>query len=54
MVVVEGAREKVGTEVEIVVTNALQTTAGKMIFGRIDSAAAPPPPPRKPPAASKT
>ncbi|HUO07860.1 MAG TPA: PIN domain-containing protein [Phycisphaerae bacterium] len=36
MVVVEGARDKVGTEVELVVTNALQTAAGKMIFGRTD------------------
>lgn len=35
MVVVEGARDKVGTEVELVVTNALQTAAGKMIFGRV-------------------
>ncbi|MCL2640571.1 MAG: hypothetical protein FWD53_06985 [Phycisphaerales bacterium] len=34
MVVVEGARDKVGADVEIVVTNALQTAAGKMIFGR--------------------
>src|ERR1035437_7190678 len=37
MVVVEGARDKVGLEVEMVVTNALQTAAGKMIFGRTDS-----------------
>ncbi len=34
MVVVEGGRDKVGAEVELVVTNALQTAAGKMIFGR--------------------
>ena len=38
MVVVEGARDKVGAEVELVVTNALQTAAGKMIFGRTDTA----------------
>lgn len=36
MVVVEGARDKIGQEVEMVVTNALQTAAGKMIFGRTD------------------
>jgi uncharacterized protein YacL len=34
MVVVESARDKVNQEVELVVTNALQTAAGKMIFGR--------------------
>ena len=38
MVVVEGARDKVGAEVSLVVTNALQTAAGKMIFGRTDGA----------------
>jgi uncharacterized protein YacL len=38
MVVVEGARDKIGMEVELVVTNALQTAAGKMIFGRTDNA----------------
>ncbi len=37
MVVVEGGRDKVGNEVELVVTNALQTAAGKMIFGRTES-----------------
>ena len=36
MVVVEGARDKVGNEVELIVTNALQTAAGKMIFGKVD------------------
>lgn len=34
MVVVEAARDRVGQELLIVVTNALQTAAGKMIFGR--------------------
>lgn len=34
MVVVETARDKVGQEMVIIVTNALQTAAGKMIFGR--------------------
>lgn len=39
MVVVDGGRDKVGTEVEVVVTNALQTAAGKMIFGRVEGKA---------------
>jgi len=43
MVVVEGARDKVGVEVELVVTNALQTAAGKMIFGRTDGGGHVPP-----------
>src|ERR1051325_8559590 len=46
MVVVEGARDKVGNEVEIVVTNMIQNPAGKMIFGRAEGrapAAAPEP-----------
>jgi len=38
MVVIEGARDRIGAEVDLTVTNALQTAAGKMIFGRIDSA----------------
>lgn len=46
MVVVEGARDKVGQEVEITVTNALQTNAGKMIFGKTDNAGHAPPSPR--------
>jgi uncharacterized protein YacL len=43
MVVVEGARDKVGVEVELIVTNALQTAAGKMIFGRTDGGGHAPP-----------
>jgi uncharacterized protein YacL len=35
MVVVEGARQHINEEVEFTVTNTRQTTAGKMIFGRI-------------------
>jgi uncharacterized protein YacL len=38
MVVVEGGRDKVGMEVELVVTNMIQNPAGKMIFGRTDAA----------------
>lgn len=35
MVVVEDAAEFIGRSVELVVTNSLQTTAGRMIFGRM-------------------
>jgi len=38
MVVVEGARDKVGAEVDVVVTNMIQNPAGKMIFGRVEGA----------------
>ena len=34
MVVVEGAGERIGESMDIVVTNALQTSAGRMIFAR--------------------
>jgi uncharacterized protein YacL len=41
MVVVDNARKSIGKTIDIVVTSVLQTTAGKMIFGRfIDPAAA--------------
>jgi uncharacterized protein YacL len=36
MVVVEGARNKIGQEVVISVTSSLQTSAGKMIFGKFE------------------
>ena len=39
MVVVENARQMIGQEVELTVTSMLQTSAGRMIFGK-----APPPP----------
>ena len=35
MVVVEAARSMVGQEIELVVTSMLQTSAGRMIFGRL-------------------
>jgi len=35
MVVVEQARSHIGSDVSFVVTNTRQTTAGKMIFGRV-------------------
>ncbi len=37
MVVVEGARGSIGQEVELLVTNAVQTSAGRMIFGRMET-----------------
>jgi hypothetical protein len=41
MVVVDNARRMIGRNIDIVVTSVLQTTAGKMIFGRfIDAAVA--------------
>jgi uncharacterized protein YacL len=42
MVVVDNARRLIGRNIDVVVTSVLQTTAGKMIFGRhIDAAASP-------------
>ena len=38
MVVVEGARQRMGSVVRVTVTNAVQTSAGRMIFARIDDA----------------
>src|SRR5437868_5628656 len=40
MVVVDNARKMLGKNVDISVTSVLQTTAGKMIFGRFDDRAA--------------
>ncbi len=46
MVVVDNARKMISKTIDIVVTSVLQTTAGKMIFGRfIESGAAPLGPP---------
>jgi uncharacterized protein YacL len=43
MVVVDNARRMISKTIDIVVTSVLQTTAGKMIFGRhIEAGAAPP------------
>ena len=42
MVVVDNARSKIGRNVDIVVTSVLQTTAGRMIFGRFAEAGAAP------------
>jgi uncharacterized protein YacL len=38
MVVVEEARESVGSEVSVTVTNVLQTTSGRMVFARLGGA----------------
>jgi uncharacterized protein YacL len=44
MIVVENARDKVNEEVSLTVTSVLQTSAGRMIFGRPEGM---PPPPRR-------
>ncbi len=41
MVVIDGAREKVGQEVPLVITSSIQTSAGRMLFGRLEEAAVP-------------
>jgi uncharacterized protein YacL len=45
MVVVEQGRGRIGDTVNILVTSVLQTSAGRMIFGRLEGA--PPEPPRR-------
>src|ERR1700736_1975357 len=42
MVVVDNARKLIGKNVDIAVTSVLQTTAGKMIFGKFDERSRPP------------
>lgn len=42
MVVAEGARDRLGEFVDLTVTSVLQTSAGRMIFGRMDGVAMPP------------
>ena len=44
MVVVDNARRLIGKTIDIVVTSVLQTTAGKMIFGRFNEAGGSPVP----------
>ncbi len=54
MVVVDNARKMISKTIDIVVTSVLQTTAGKMIFGRyIDPGAAAPAPTAHPPEREK-
>src|SRR5256712_4174236 len=45
MVVVDNARKMISKTIDIVVTSVLQTTAGKMIFGRFIEAGMPAPVP---------
>jgi uncharacterized protein YacL len=39
MVVVESARDRIGETVPILVTSVLQTSAGRMVFGRVEGSA---------------
>lgn len=41
MVVVEDARNKIGQTIQITVTSSLQTSAGRMIFGKVEGASTP-------------
>jgi uncharacterized protein YacL len=41
MVVAEGARERIGDTIRITVTSVLQNSAGRMIFGRLDTGMGP-------------
>ncbi len=36
MVVIEGARESIGKRLEVIITGALQTSTGRMIFGQLE------------------
>jgi uncharacterized protein YacL len=47
MVVVDNARSRIGKNVDVVVTSVLQTTAGRMIFGRMAEPAAAGEPPAR-------
>jgi uncharacterized protein YacL len=47
MIVIEGGRDHINEQVRIAVTSVLQTSAGRMIFGRYDGAAAKAPGPEK-------
>ena len=53
MVVVDNARKMIGKNVDISVTSVLQTTAGKMIFGKFDERAMAAKAEAKPPAADQ-
>jgi uncharacterized protein YacL len=46
MVVVDNARRMIGKNIDVSVTSVLQTTAGKMIFGRFNDEGRPAPSPR--------
>jgi uncharacterized protein YacL len=47
MIVVEAARERIGQTVSIMVTSVLQTSAGRMVFGRMSGGPAPAERPRR-------
>ena len=51
MVVVDNARKMIGKTIDVSVTSVLQTTAGKMIFGKWDERSTPKSDPRPPVAA---
>ena len=53
MVVVDNARRMISKNIDVVVTSVLQTTAGKMIFGRYIEGAAPQPSQAPAPAAGR-
>jgi uncharacterized protein YacL len=53
MVVVDNARRMIGKNVDVSVTSVLQTTAGKMIFGRFNEDGRPAPTPRHTTSASQ-
>lgn len=48
MIVIEGARDRIGQEINVCVTSNLQTSAGRMLFGRMDGPAASAPPRPRP------
>ncbi|MEK6248189.1 MAG: TRAM domain-containing protein, partial [Planctomycetales bacterium] len=39
MIVIEGGRDHINKDINVVVTSVLQTSAGRMIFGKVDIAA---------------
>jgi hypothetical protein len=49
MVVVDNARKMIGKTIDVSVTSVLQTTAGKMIFGKWDERSIPRSEPRQGP-----
>jgi uncharacterized protein YacL len=53
MVVIDKSREKVGQEVALVITSAIQTSAGRMLFGRADEEPVAAPPKVEEPAVKK-
>ncbi len=41
MVVIEGARKSIGKRLEVIITGALQTSTGRMIFGQLEKSSPP-------------